>query len=160
MVEVAGPAALVIAAYFVVPLTGRPAPLVAGATLVSLTGLLLPLAVRRSNAIVAAEHPFSMAVRTIGLLATYVVVGFAVVHFVLADRMPEQYTGLETKLDALYFSVVAVTTVGFGDIAAVGQWARGVMLLHLVIGISLLGLAVRLTERAFRTSRGDPPDRS
>ncbi|MFV0464133.1 MAG: potassium channel family protein [Nostocoides sp.] len=49
---------------------------------------------------------------------------FAVVFYSLSTSSPGQFEGLNTRTDALYFTVVTLTTIGYGDIHPVGQAAR------------------------------------
>ena len=62
-----------------------------------------------------------------------------------------QFVGLQTRLDALYFTGVTMATVGYGDIHPTGQVARAVVLVQLVYtGAFLVGgiTAVRTRTRA------------
>lgn len=61
-------------------------------------------------------------VRVEGLVVVLVVIVlfFSVVYL----EMAAQFSGLSTKTDALYFTMVTIGTVGYGDIHAVGQGAR------------------------------------
>ena len=52
---------------------------------------------------------------------TFLVVSFAAVYYVLGTEMEGQMNGISTKTDSLYFTVTMLSTVGFGDITAVGQ---------------------------------------
>jgi hypothetical protein len=44
----------------------------------------------------------------------------------------EQVSGLNTRTDALYFTLVTMATVGFGDIHAEGQFARAMVICLIV----------------------------
>ncbi len=46
-------------------------------------------------------------------------------HLLLICPLSGEIAGIRTKTDILYFTVTVPTTVGFGDIRAVGQIARG-----------------------------------
>jgi voltage-gated potassium channel len=80
---------------------------------------------------------------------------FALVYFRLS-LAPDQLMGIETRVDALYFTVSTLTTVGFGDIVAVGQAARAVVLVQMVFNISVLALAVRVLLAAVQRRRPAP----
>jgi voltage-gated potassium channel len=56
-------------------------------------------------------------------------------------------TGIEGYIDALYYTVTAVTTTGFGDIVLPGTWGKIVAILVMIVGISLF---VRLAQAIFR----------
>jgi voltage-gated potassium channel len=56
-------------------------------------------------------------------------------------------TGIEGYVDALYYTVTAVTTTGFGDITLPGTGGKLAAILIMIVGISLF---VRLAQAIFR----------
>lgn len=85
-------------------------------------------------------------VRTIeGLLTSFyfLVVAFASLYYGIA-RSTDQFSGLETKTDGLYFTVTIVSTVGFGDIHAAGTAARALVTAQMLFGIIYIGTAIRV----------------
>lgn len=79
------------------------------------------------------------------LSALYVLVlTFALAYAALAAHGSGQFSGLENRVDALYFSVTIVSTVGFGDIHATGSAARLLVTVHMVFNLVYLGTALRL----------------
>lgn len=79
-------------------------------------------------------------------LLVFVFVTSALV-FALQHRQNE---GIETYLDALYFTVTALTTTGFGDIVLEGVDGRLLSVVILVLGV---GLFLRLLQVIFRPSK-------
>jgi hypothetical protein len=79
------------------------------------------------------------------LLATlyFLVVVFAAVYHAIAVRT-DQFAGLETKTDGLYFTVTIISTVGFGDIHAVGTAARALVTAQMLFGIIYIGTVIRV----------------
>jgi voltage-gated potassium channel len=77
------------------------------------------------------------------LLAYLGVIVFALGYFYLA-RSTDQFSGLETKTDGLYFTVSTLGTVGFGDIHPVGQAARAIVTAQIVFNLVFLGALARL----------------
>ncbi|MBF0808706.1 hypothetical protein E4U03_08825 [Rothia nasimurium] len=76
--------------------------------------------------------------------------------YVLATQEPGQFTGLTTRTDALYFTVVTMSTVGFGDIHPVGQQAKLLVIAMIIfdlIFIAALGHAMSETLRTAREHR-------
>ncbi|MCB2053460.1 MAG: potassium channel family protein [Geminicoccaceae bacterium] len=53
-------------------------------------------------------------------------------------------------IDALYFTIAALTTTGFGDVTLVGQFGRFLSVLIMIFGISLF---LRLVQTVFRPSK-------
>lgn len=77
--------------------------------------------------------------KTLATLVTYV---FVVTGFVYAS-FARDHPGIQGYVDALYFTVTAITTTGFGDITLPGSWGK---LLTIVIMISGITLFVRLAQ--------------
>ena len=82
-----------------------------------------------------------------GLLA------FAMADYVIAYVDPGQFVGLETRLDGLYFALTTLTTVGYGDVHAQGQFARAVVSFQLVFNLVVLTTAGSFLFSQVRTRR-------
>ncbi|MEU8000992.1 ion channel [Catellatospora sp. NPDC049111] len=147
---------LLLVLYFVVPTDmGDSAAKLAIRVLLTFAGLILAVLlilhqVRRQLDV--AEAPLT------GLLTALVggVLFFALADYLVAVHAPGQFVDLATRLDALYFAVSTLATVGFGDVHAQGQVARGLvtvqMLFNTVViatGLSVLSkqIAARARER-------------
>lgn len=77
----------------------------------------------------------------------------ALMDYGIAVHAPGQFIGLTTRVDALYFALATLFTVGFGDITASGQFARVVlsaqMLFNVIVIASVASYIVReATSRA------------
>jgi hypothetical protein len=99
--------------------------------------------------------PPAVGLETLTNMLFVVAVLFAAAYFFLSRR-EGQMTGIENHTDALYFSMTVLSTVGFGDIHAVGQLGRAVvtvqMLFDLVFVASAVGLVVSsIISRTQRT---------
>jgi amino acid transporter len=77
---------------------------------------------------------------------------FSFSFFAVEERDPAQFDGLETRLDALYFSTSTAVTVGFGDVHATGQVGRGLVLVNMVFNVVLVGSAVALVSTRLRAA--------
>ncbi|MFC7245751.1 potassium channel family protein [Catellatospora aurea] len=147
---------LLLVLYFVVPTDMGDSPArLAIRVLLTFAGLILAVLlilhqVRRQLDV--AEAPLT------GLLTALVggVLFFALADYLVAAHAPGQFVDLATRLDALYFAVSTLATVGFGDVHAQGQVARGLvtvqMLFNTVViatGLSVLSkqIAARARER-------------
>ena len=64
-----------------------------------------------------------------------------------------------TKVGALYFTMTILATVGFGDIVAVSDSARIVVMVQMVVGLTLVTALARVlmetTRRAARKRRAE-----
>lgn len=116
---------------------------------------IAPFAVRRAGAVSGAEQPVIAAVEAITLVFAMLVFGFSSV-FLAINRGDGEFVGMSTKVDAVYFTVTTMSTVGFGDIHASGQLARLAVTVQIVFDLSLLAMAVRLLVNAAR--RRTAPD--
>jgi voltage-gated potassium channel len=71
----------------------------------------------------------------------FVITGFVYIAFAGAG------SGIENWIDALYFTVAAVTTTGFGDVTLPGTLGKLTSIVTMIVGISLF---VRLAQALFR----------
>jgi voltage-gated potassium channel len=158
--------AAVLVAYYAVPVDELPS----GAGLVlSAVGLvagvaLLAWSMVRQVQRLARRPPGDESVRLEGLvLLLYVVVPvFALGFFALEQADADQFAQLETKTDALYFAASTVATVGFGDVHATGQLARGLVTFQLAFNLVFVGalasvLVAQVRERATARRTGLRP---
>ncbi|WP_327678374.1 potassium channel family protein [Kitasatospora sp. NBC_00458] len=141
---------LLMLGYFTLPLRtlGDDRPvlswLVFAAALVLLSALLLARIADMLRG--TGHHPGVWLVFLICLALTV----FAGSYYVLAAH-PGEFDGLETRLDALYFTIVTMATVGYGDITAEGQGPRMVVILQIVYNFVFLAAAAGVLSRQVRT---------
>lgn len=159
--------AAVMAAYYATPVGELPSGVGMALSVVGLLGgvsLLAWLIVRQVRRI-AHTGPNDQAVRLEGLvLLLFVVVPmFALGYLALEESDSSQFVGLATKTDAMYFALATLGTVGYGDVHAEGQLARGLVSVQitfdLVFVAALVGLLTgQIRERvASRRAERDPP---
>ncbi|MFE7188782.1 potassium channel family protein [Kitasatospora sp. NPDC057541] len=141
---------LLMLGYFTLPLRllGQDRPglswVLFGVVLTGLTGLLLARIVDTVRG--TGRHPGVWLAFLICLSLTV----FAATYYVLADRQGE-FVGLETRLDSLYFTVVTMATIGYGDITAAGQGPRLVVLLQIAYNFVFLAAAAGALSRTVRS---------
>ena len=152
--------------YFVVPATPRlPAgAVVARSTVTLLTFALLGFLIVRQLRLEVDRGP---DYRVDGLVASVmaVIVVFSLAYYVMAEQDPSQIAGLHTRIDALYFTVSTLATVGFGDVHATGQAARVMVLLQMFFNVVFITTAATLlsgrikavAEQRSRIRRGETP---
>jgi hypothetical protein len=105
-------------------------------------GAFVVVIIRRTRRLRTSQRALLDALEALALAMSLLVFGFAAIHFVLAEN--GQFDGLETKLDAVYFTVVTLGTVGFGDITPTGQGARLAVTLQIVFTLSVVGAALKI----------------
>jgi voltage-gated potassium channel len=92
-------------------------------------------------------------------IPTFIVV-YASTYVSISAAVPDAFTQPMTKTDALYFTVVTLGTVGFGDIAPVTTAARMAVSSQVLLDLVLIALIIRLLAGAARRSldrRPQPP---
>ncbi|MFF8771278.1 potassium channel family protein [Kitasatospora sp. NPDC015120] len=141
---------LLMLGYFTLPLRvlGEDRPglswVLFGVVLTGLTGLLVARIVDTFRG--TGRHPGVWLAFLICLSLTV----FAGTYYVLADR-PGEFVGLETRLDSLYFTVVTMATIGYGDITPAGQGPRLVVLLQIAYNFVFLAAAAGALGRTIRS---------
>jgi len=116
------------------------------------TLMVVPYAFWKVGRIRQAIHPLGEALAVLSLLVSLVIVGFAGSYYsisIYSDGFP----AIHTRLDALYFTVVTLGTVGYGDIAPVSQSARALVTFQILVNLSLIATLIRLLGRVAAESR-------
>lgn len=114
-----------------------------------LLGATIPLAVHRVRKVLGSERPVVEAFEALVQLLAMLVTGFGAVLYAL-NRDGDQMAGLDTRLDAIYFTVTTLSTVGFGDIHASSQAARAIVTIQILFNLLFVGVAVRVFITAAR----------
>lgn len=150
-------AVVLVTLYFLVPLTWIDSLPVSVALLV--TGfILVAVTVWQVLAIIRSEEPGLRAIEALAVIAPLYILVFAAVYFVMSLGDADAFSSSLTRMDALYFTVTVFATVGFGDITAVGQSARVLVTVQMVLNLILLGAGVRLLTMAVKHGRGEKED--
>jgi len=100
--------------------------------------------IRQIPRIERASHPTIAAIRSLVFVFAMFAILFAFIYLSIAHNDPQAFSQPLSKLAALYFSVTVMTTVGFGDIVAVSDGARGLVTVHMVLAVILVGSAVKV----------------
>jgi hypothetical protein len=88
----------------------------------------------------------------LAMLLVLLVMTFSLTFFLLELASPGQFEDLNTRTDALYFTLTTMATVGYGDIHAEGQVAR--VLVAAVIAFDVVVVASLVRART-RTNEGE-----
>ncbi|HET6954869.1 MAG TPA: potassium channel family protein [Acidimicrobiales bacterium] len=150
--------ASVLAIYYATPIGALPST---GGVVLSVFGLLAGLAaivwliVGQARRLAGAD-PEDASVRADGLtLLIFVVVPvFSLGFFAIEEADPSQFVGLDTKTDALYFTLSTLATVGFGDVHASGQLARALVAAQIAFNLVFLAAAVSVLTAFVRRRAG------
>lgn len=139
--------------YYGLPVGERragPTEAVAIALLVVGSAVLAWLIVRQVRREARAGSDEGVRIESLLVLAYVVVVVFALGYFVLVQADDAQFSDLDTKTDALYFTMSTIATVGFGDVHATGQLARGLVTLQMAFNLVFLAALASTVAGAVR----------
>jgi voltage-gated potassium channel len=142
--------AAVVTVYFLVPVT----PDLQRNTLIRVLLAIVLLAMMAAGVVRQLRRHLDDTDRRVdGLIVsiTVVMAVFAFVYYTVQQRDPSQFAQMETRLDALYFTGVTAASVGYGDVHAVGQTARAMVLVQIVFNVVFIGTAVAILSSRIRT---------
>ena len=141
---------LITGLYFVLPLQladlTRRQLAVRGPVFIAGMAVLTWMVARQVRRALERTHRVSDRIAVLATLVDVVVVFFAVLY----DRMADQFHGVSTRLDALYFAVTTLTTVGYGDITATGQLARALVIVQMFFDLVVVTSAISIVVAALR----------
>ena len=88
--------------------------------------------------------------KIVGAICIYLLIGliWALLYLFIAQALPAAFNGLEQRVwydnfaDAVYYSYVTLTTLGYGDISPVSPIARFLVYLEAIIGVFYMAILV------------------
>jgi hypothetical protein len=144
--------AVVLGAYFLIPVgerVGDGSAIVRLALGVLLFGGILAWQVRQ---IMRSEVPALQAVEALIVAIPTFIVVYASTYVGIEAALPGSFSQPLDKTAALYFTVVTLGTVGFGDITPVSSAARITVSSQIMLDLVLIAVVVRLLTGAARRS--------
>ena len=96
----------------------------------------------------AAEGAETRTVPALVLLLCLMVFAFSLSFYLMERVNPASFDGLHTRVDALYFTLVTMATVGYGDVHAEGQGARLLVIGLIVFDVVIVASLVRLLPQS------------
>ena len=101
--------------------------------------------------ITRAEHPVIRAVEVVNLALPLLAVVFAFTYLSISRADAASFSEHLNRIDAMYYTVSTISTVGFGDIAAESDAARTLVTVQMLFDLALIAGLVRLVIVATRT---------
>ncbi|MFC1434745.1 potassium channel family protein [Streptacidiphilus sp. N1-3] len=146
---VLGGVALLLAGYFTLPLEifGPHRPALSWVVFLCALALLAALLLRQVRLVLAESDRGRPGVVIVLLICLSLVV-FATAYLGLSRD--GQFSGLDTRTDALYFTVVTLATIGYGDIHPSGQEARLVVVVQIAYNFVFLAAGASALTRRVR----------
>jgi len=93
--------------------------------------------------VLRARYPMLRVFEVLAVVVALALASFASAYAYLSHVNGDAFSEVLTRTDALYFSITTATTVGFGDISALTEGARIVVMLQMVTNVVVLGVAAR-----------------
>jgi len=124
LLRIAGSITSLLLVYFMFPLQDRDAFLLGMLAVVIGLSVFAVIFARQLHKIRSAAFPVLRAVEGIALVATIFIVLMASVAVGFAAADAGNYSEPMTRIDALYFTVTTLATVGFGDITPTTDLTR------------------------------------
>jgi hypothetical protein len=130
--------------YFTAPLghDDDPLPLPVATTLAVLIAIGLAAVIGR-QIVAVLDGRSTTKITGLLMLLVFVVTAFSLAYYMLERSDSGQMVGLQTRLDSLYFTLTTLITVGYGDVHAQGQAARGVASVQMVFNAVFVAGLVR-----------------
>jgi uncharacterized membrane protein len=136
--------------YYFVPLSTDDHPVWRLAIFVVGLGTLIFLIVRQLRKQLAAGPDPGVRVHTLITLLYPVVALFALTYYLIQTADPTQFTDLQTRTDSLYYTVITLGTVGYGDVHAVGQLARVISMIQVAFDLVVIGALIAVATSRFQ----------
>jgi hypothetical protein len=138
-----------LVAYYAFPLewTGASPLVVALSLLGTVGGLALVGTVMVQELGYVRRGVQGRSVRVLAMMLILLVMVSSLTFFLLNEIRPDEITGLETRTDALYFTLSTMATVGYGDVHAEGQIARALVCAMIVFNVVVVASLVRAKTR-------------
>jgi len=143
-----------VAVYVTAPLGQRPVGSIAAQLLLELAALVLVL-VWQIRLVGRSPHPVLRGVEALVVIVLLLVLTFAATYVVVDHNSPGSFSEALSRLDAAYFSVTVLATVGFGDITPLTEAARSLVMAQMLVDLAFVGLVAKVLVGAVRRRRDE-----
>jgi voltage-gated potassium channel len=116
-------------------------------------------------AVTRSPYPGLRAVEAVAVSVPLLIFLFASAYVVMSGADEGSFSEHLTRIDAVYFTVTVLATVGFGDISATTEASRAVVTVQMLADLVLVGViakvlfgAVQQRRRALTTNAQPPPE--
>ncbi|MEO3785024.1 potassium channel family protein [Actinocorallia sp. B10E7] len=140
--------------YFSVPMTRKDlsggTPAVRALVLLAALGLIALVLVVQARRSLGEDRLMIERFAPLLGVVNLVVLFFSLIYYGNAGS----FSGLETKMDSLYFTVSTLCTVGYGDITPISQGARAVVTVQMVFDLVIVTSAISFIVSAWKPRGG------
>jgi hypothetical protein len=102
-----------------------------------------------------SPHPVLRGVEALVVTVPLLVLTFAATYVVVDHNSPGSFSEALSRLDAAYFSVTVLATVGFGDITPLTEVARSLVMSQMLVDLAFVGLVAKVLVGAVRRRRDE-----
>ena len=141
-----------VAIYYLLPLD-QTSSAVALTILVVGLAAFVGLVAYQVRSIISATYPVMKAVGALATSAPLFLLLFAGTYFVMGGISDGNFSEPMTRTDALYFTVTIFATVGFGDIVAVSEGARVLVMGQMIADVIIVGIGAKIIVDAVQHGR-------
>ncbi len=138
--------------YATAPLGQRPNGSIAAQLCVALLLLVAVLGLQ-FRSVAKSPHPTLKGVEAVAVSVPLLVLSFAATYVGMAAADASSFSEPLSRVDAVYFSVTVLATVGFGDITPTSETARVIVTLQMIVDLILLGLIAKVLVGAVQRRR-------
>ncbi len=97
-----------------------------------------------------ASRPGLIAAESLIVSAVLFVAIFSAIYVIIDGNVPGSFSEPITHFTATYFALTVLATVGFGDITAVSNVARFVVMVQMALGLGFIAVIIRVFTTAAR----------
>ena len=147
-----GSALVLVVLYFVMPMEDLGSMTAIGGLVASLLliAVVFTWQVRR---ILRARYPGVQAIEALAIAVPTYLLAFAATFHLMSVSTVANFSEFLSRLDALYFTLVCFSTVGFGDVVPHSEAARAVVSVQIVGNLLLIAAGVRVVTLAVQEGR-------
>jgi voltage-gated potassium channel len=146
-------------AYYAFPVeVGQSVALTALSLIVTAGGLGLVIYLMTAELRQVRRGQKLIRLQTVALMLVMLVMAASLAFYLLNLVDASQIEGLETRTDALYFTLSTMATVGFGDVHAEGQLARGMVVCLIVFNVVVVATLAREAATHVNDDAESKPD--
>jgi len=138
----------VVAVYYWLPHPDKPFDAGDIVVLIVGTAIVISLVVWEIRSITRAKMPQLRAVEAVAMLVPLFFTAYAAIYSTVSDLNPATFSEPMNRTGALYFSIVTLGTVGYGDIAPKTDAARLLVATQILWGLVFVAAVLRLVAGA------------
>jgi len=103
--------------------------------------------------VVKSKRPGLVAAESLILSAALFIAIFSAIYVIIEGDSPGSFSEPIDHFTAAYFTLTVLATVGFGDITAVSDIARFIVMLQMALGLGFLAVIIKVFTGAAQRAR-------